>query len=75
MGTFRWTPERMEQLEAAVRNRRRVVLRRRGNEHVVIPTALLQSRGRDAFTGLISMTGEEMVFVLDELDHFQMLDS
>jgi hypothetical protein len=64
----------MEQLESAVRFRKRVVLRRRGNEHVVVATALTQARGREAFTGLISMTGEELVFVLDELDQFQVLD-
>jgi len=64
----------MEQLESAVRGRRRVALRRRGNEHVVIATSLTQVRGREAFTGLVAMTGEELVFVLDELDQFQVLD-
>jgi len=75
MGTFRWTPERMEQLEYAVQTRKRVTLRRRGNEYVVVASALTQSRGRDAFTGYLAMTGEEMTFILGDLDHFQVLES
>ena len=75
MGAFRWTPERMEQLEHAVQNRRRVTLRRRGNEYVVVATGLKQARGRDALAGSLAMTGDEMLFVLADLDHFQVLDS
>jgi hypothetical protein len=75
MGTFRWTPERMEQLESAVRHRKRVLLRRRGNEHVVTAAGLTQSRGRDALSAVVSMTGEELLFVLSDLDHFQVIDS
>ena len=75
MGSFRWTPERMEQLEHAVQRRKRVTLRRRGSEYVVVASALKQSRGRDALAGYMAMTGEEMLFVLGDLDHFQVLDS
>ncbi len=75
MATFRWTPERMEQLESAVRRRKRVSLRRRGNEYVVVASALTSSRGRDALSGYLAMTGEEMLFVLNELDHFQVIDT
>jgi hypothetical protein len=64
----------MEQLEHAVQHHKRVLLRRRGNEHVVVATALRPSRGREALAGYLAMTGEEMLFVLDELDHFQVLD-
>ena len=75
MATFRWTPERMEQLESAVRQRKRVSLRRRGNEYVVVASALTSSRGRDALSAYLAMTGEEMLFVLNELDHFQVIDT
>ncbi len=64
----------MEQLEHAVQQHKRVLLRRRGNEHVVVATALRQSRGREALAGYLAMTGDELMFVLDELDHFQVLD-
>jgi hypothetical protein len=73
MGTFRWTPDRMEQLESAVQRRSRVALRRRGNEYVVVATALTESRGRDALLGYLPMTGEELEFVLGDLDHFQVI--
>ena len=75
MGTFRWTPDRMEQLEHAVQKRKRVMLRRRGNEYVVVASSLGQSRGREALSAYLAMTGEEMQFVLGDLDFFQVLDS
>lgn len=65
----------MDQLEAAVRRRRRVSLRRGGNEYVVVASAITSSRGRDALAGYLAMTGEELLFVLADLDHFQVLDS
>jgi hypothetical protein len=65
----------MEQLEYAVQHRRRVVLTRRGNEFVVIATAIRQSGGREALAGYLPMTGEELLFVLNDVDHFQVLES
>ena len=65
----------MEQLESAVRHRKRVALRRRGNEYVVVATGLTSSRGRDAMIGYLAMTGDELVFVLGELEHFQVIDT
>jgi hypothetical protein len=75
MGTFRWTPDRMEQLEYAIQHRKRVSLRRRGNEYIVVATALQESRGREALSAYLAMTGEEMTFVLGDLDNFQVLES
>jgi hypothetical protein len=74
MGAFRWTPDRMEQLEHAIQRRKRVALRRRGNEYIVVATALTAQRGRDALSAYLAMTGEELIFRLDDLDHFQVLD-
>jgi hypothetical protein len=74
MASFRWTPERMEQLEHAVRRRKRVLLRRRGNEYVVVASAITTSRGREALAGYLAMTGDEMLFILGDLDHFQVID-
>jgi hypothetical protein len=74
MGVFRWSPDRMEQLEAAVRHRKRVALRRRGNEYVVVASALTSRGGRDGLSAFLPMTGEELVFMLDDLDHFQVID-
>jgi hypothetical protein len=64
----------MEQLEHAVRHRKRVSLRRRGNEFVVVASALTTHRGREALAGFLSMTGEELIFVLEEVERFQVID-
>jgi hypothetical protein len=64
----------MEQLEHAVRQRKRVTLRRRGNQYVVVAYGMTTSRGREALSGFLAMTGEEMLFILDEIDHFQVVD-
>lgn len=71
MASFRWTPERMEQLELATRHHRRVVIMRRGTEYVVVARRLLFRP--EGFIGFLPMTGEEMRFDLAELDAFQVL--
>jgi uncharacterized protein with PhoU and TrkA domain len=73
MGSVRWTPERMEQLESATRQGRRVVLRRRGTEYVVVARRLLHLGQRDALVGMVPMTGEELRFELEDLDEFHVL--
>ena len=73
MGSVRWTPERMEQLESATRQGRRVVLRRRGTEYVVVARRLLHLGQREALVGMLPMTGEELRFELEDLDEFHVL--
>jgi hypothetical protein len=73
MGSVRWTPQRMEQLERATRLGRRVVLMRRGTEYVVVARRLLSSGGQETLIGYLPMTGEELRFELDELDEFQVV--
>jgi hypothetical protein len=70
---MRWSPERLDQLERAVRDGRRVSLMRRGTEYVVVALQLTTSGGREALIGRLPMTGEELVFVLDDLDAFQVV--
>ena len=70
---LRWTPERLDQLEGAVRDGRRVALSRRGTEYVVIAVRMTSSNNRDAFIGRIPMTGEEMVFVLEDIEEMQVV--
>lgn len=64
----------MDLLERAVREQRRVTLSRRGTEYVVTARRLTTERARDALVGHLPMTGEEEIFVLDDLDHFQIVD-
>lgn len=73
--TYRWTAQRMDQLERAVREGGRVALTRRGTEFVVQALRLTTVQQRDAVVGRLPMTGEEMTFVLDELDGFQVIRS
>ena len=68
-----WTVQRMDQLERAIRHHLRVAVTRRGNEYVVTAIKLAAVRQRDAFVGRLPMTGEEMTFLLDELDSFQVV--
>jgi hypothetical protein len=70
----RWSPERLDQLESAVRHGRRVALTRRGTEYVVVAVGLTTAGNRDAFVGRIPMTGEEMRFILDEVEEMQVLE-
>ena len=70
MGSFRWTAQRMDLLERAVREGRRVAIERRGTEFIVIARSLTSIKARDAFVGRVPMTGEDMTFILDELDGF-----
>lgn len=71
--TMRWTPERLDQLESAIRQGRRVALSRRGSEYVVIAVRLTTAGNRDAFIGRLPMTGEEMTFILEDLEQMQVL--
>jgi hypothetical protein len=70
---MRWTPTRYDQLERAVRDGLRISLMRRGSEHVVIARRLTTVRSKDAVVGFLPMSGQELTFVLDELDDFQLL--
>lgn len=74
MGRYRWTAQRMDQLERAIRDGRRVALNRRGTEYVVTARRLTTVRQRDALIGHLPMTGEEETFVLEDLDMFQIVD-
>lgn len=73
MAGFRWTPERMDQLERAARLGQRVMLMRRGTEYVVLARRVTRHGSGEALIGYLPMTGEEVRFGLDELDAFQVL--
>jgi hypothetical protein len=67
------TPDALDALERAVRERRRVALSRRGTEYVVVAERL-DVEGRDeTLRARLPMTGELMSFRLRELDLFAVL--
>ena len=67
------SPDALDALERAVRERRRVALSRRGTEYVVVAEALL-TQGRDEILeARLPMTGELLRFPLHDLDSFAVL--
>jgi hypothetical protein len=73
MSPIRWTTDRMDQLERAVREGLRVALTRRGTEYIVTALRVSSTGRREALIGRLPMTGEELPFLLDEVDSFQVL--
>ncbi len=73
MAGVRWTPQRMDQLERAARDGRRVMLLRRGTEYIVIARRMTTAGRHDALVGHLPITGEELVFPLHELEDFQVI--
>ena len=67
------TPEALDALERAVREHRRVALRRRGTEYVVVAERLATGDLDEALEGRVPMTGEVLSFRLRELEAFAVL--
>ncbi len=63
----------VDRLENAARKGLRVSLSRRGTEYIVMAVKMTQVDGRDAFVGYLPMTGEELVFRLEDLESFQVI--
>lgn len=70
---MRWSPEQMDRLEGACRRHLRVALMRRGGEQVVVAQRVGSLGSKEAFIGLLPMTGEELAFPLDEIEHFEVV--
>lgn len=71
--SLRLTPQLMDRLEKAVRSSQRVSLSRRGTEYIVTARRLTQVGRSEALIGFLPMTGEELVFRLDELEHLEVI--
>ncbi len=67
------TPDALDALERAVRERRRVALRRRGTEYVVVAERLETAERDETLEGRLPMTGEILAFRLRELETFAVL--
>ena len=67
------SPEALDALERAVRDHRRVALRRRGTEYVVVAERLETSGRDDVLAGRLPMTGESLSFPLRDLESFAVL--
>lgn len=67
------TPDALDALERAVRERRRVALSRRGTEYVVVAERLEVADRDEILQARLPMTGELLSFRLRDLDHFAVL--
>jgi hypothetical protein len=67
------TRNRSTRWARAVRESRRVALRRRGTEYVVVAVGLNTSDRDEALEGRLPMTGEVLSFRLRELEAFAVL--
>jgi hypothetical protein len=63
-----------EQLENAVTHGFRISIMRRGTEYTVIPVRIHSVEGREALSARHPTTGEEMTFILDEVDRFEVIE-
>jgi transcriptional antiterminator Rof (Rho-off) len=71
---MRWSADRLDQLERAVRDGLRVALTtRRGTEYIVVAARLATDGSREALVARLPMTGEELRFTLDDITAFQVL--
>lgn len=67
------SPDSLDALERAVREHRRVALRRRGTEYVVVAEELETGDRDEVLKGRLPMTGEVLSFRLRELETFAVL--
>ncbi|HUL03299.1 MAG TPA: hypothetical protein VLV16_08750 [Gemmatimonadales bacterium] len=67
------SPDALDALERAVREQRRVALRRRGTEYVVVALRLATENRDELLEGRLPMTGETLAFRLRDLERFAVL--
>lgn len=70
---MRWTPQQMDRLEQAARKGMRVTVMRRGTEYIVTARQVTSRGQKEVFVGFLPMTGEELIFPLDDIDHFEVI--
>jgi hypothetical protein len=63
----------MDQLENAARRGQRVALSRRGTEYIVVALRVTSQDQHEVLIGRLPMTGEDLVFRLDQIDSFQVV--
>ena len=66
-------PQQYDALERAILDGRRVAIRRKGSEHMVLPRRIISDGPREAVEAVHPTTGERMTFWLDEIDSFDVV--
>lgn len=68
-----FSPAAIDRLERAIVEETRVQLCRRGTEYVVLPLELRSEGGREVLLGTTA-AGDDLEFILDELESLDVLD-
>ena len=67
------THHQYEQLERAVADGRRIAVRRRGTEYVVVPARLALRDGREVIEASNPTTGDDLTLYLDEVEAIEVV--
>ena len=67
------TTAQYDELELAVARGRRIAVRRRGTEYLVIPDRLRTDAGREMIEARNPTTGDHMRLYVDEIDGFEVV--
>ena len=68
-----FSPGDYDRLESAIDRGRRVAIRRRGTEYLVVPAAIRLVAGREALDAKHPTTGDAIRFWIDELDRWDVV--
>ena len=67
------TTEQYDVLESAVASGKRIAVRRRGTEYLVVPDRLRTDSGREVIEARNPTTGDRMTLYVDEIDGFEVV--
>ena len=67
------TSKQYDDLEAAVRDRKKVSVIRRGTEYVVVPRSIRMRGGKEAIETVHPTTGDFMVIFIDDIESFSVV--
>jgi len=68
----KWSPDAVDRLERAIVEGARVQLWRRGTEYMVVPREIRSRGSEEALIGTTN-TGDELSFLLEEIDRFEVV--
>jgi hypothetical protein len=71
-GSVQWSPDDVARLERAIVEGARIQLSRRGTEYVLVPRELRSAGAQEVLVGTTAL-GDDLEFVLDEIEAFQVI--
>ena len=71
--TKQFTTKDYDSLENAITRGQKIIVSRRGNEFIVVPSRLRVEGGREAIDSVHPTTGEKLTVFVDELSGFEVV--